>query len=232
MKIIGLIGGMSWESSAEYYRIINELVKEKLGDTHSCRSIMYSVDFDDIDRLQHSGEWEKLTDIMVEAAMSLEKAGAELIVICTNTMHKMADDIEAKISIPLVHIADSVGEQLKLQNIKKVALLGTKFTMEQDFYKGRISRKFEVEVIVPDEADRKVVHNIIYGELVKGVITDNSRDKYKEVIGRLASEGAEGVILGCTEIPLLIKKGDSSIPIFDSMSIHANRAVELSLKEK
>lgn len=232
MKIIGLIGGMSWESSAEYYRTLNELIKEELGDTHSCKLIMYSVDFDEIEKLQHRGEWEKLTGIMIDVAENLVKAGAELLIICTNTMHKMAEDIEEKISIPLVHIADAVGEQLKLLSMTKVALLGTKFTMEQDFYKERISKNFNVEVIIPEIADRHVIHNIIYDELIKGIIADNSRNKYKEIIERLASEGAEGVILGCTEIPLLIKQEDSSIQIFDSMTIHAHKAIEISLNKK
>lgn len=229
MKTIGLIGGMSWESSAEYYRLINEFVKEKLGNSHSCKSIMYSVDFDEIEKLQHNGQWDELTEIMINICLKLEKAGAEMLVICTNTMHLMAEIMQEKINIPILHIADTVGEKIKNQGLKKVGLLGTKFTMEQDFYKKRILDKFGIEVIIPSEEERNIVHNVIYNELVQGIISDTSREKYKKIISSLTENGAEGVILGCTEIPLLIKQKDSKIPIFDTMTIHAKAAVDFAL---
>lgn len=231
MKTIGLIGGMSWESSIEYYKLINELVKKKLGGVHSCKSIMHSVDFGEIEKLQHNGEWEKLTEIMVDIAKKLEKSGADCIVICTNTMHKMAEDIEKEVKIPLIHIADSVGENIVKLNLKKVALIGTKFTMEQDFYKERIRAKFGVEVIIPKESDKDIIHKVIYEELVKGQFRDESRQEYIRVIRELAKEGAEGVILGCTEIPLLIRANDVEIPIFDTTKLHSESAVEFALKD-
>lgn len=231
MKTIGLIGGMSWESSIEYYKLINELVKEKLGGVHSCKSIMNSVDFSEIEKLQHNGEWEKLTEIMVDIAKKLEKTGADCIVICTNTMHKMAEDIEREVKIPLIHIADSVGENIVKLNLKKVALIGTKFTMEQDFYKERIRNKFGIEVIIPNENDKNIVHRVIYEELVKGQFRDESRKEYIRIIRELTKEGAEGVILGCTEIPLLISQTDVEIPIFDTTKLHSESAVEFALKD-
>lgn len=226
MKTIGLIGGMSWESSLQYYKIINETVKSKLGGLHSAKCIMYSVDFEEIELLQHQGKWEELTYIMVDAARSLKGAGADFIVICTNTMHKMAEDIERKAGIKVLHIAEVTGEKIIQKGLKKVGLLGTKFTMEQDFYKKVLKDKFNVEVIIPDEADREVVHKIIYEELCKGILKDASREKYKEIINRLKSKGAEGVVLGCTEIPLLIKQEDVSVPVFDTTTIHGIAAVE------
>lgn len=231
MKTIGLIGGMSWESSIEYYKLINELVKEKLGGVHSCKSIMHSVDFSEIEKLQHNGEWEKLTEIMVNIAKKIEKSGADCIVICTNTMHKMAEDIEKEVKIPLIHIADSVGENIVKLNLKKVALIGTKFTMEQDFYKERIRNKFGIEVIIPNENDKNIVHRVIYEELVKGQFKDESRKEYIRIIRELTKEGAEGVILGCTEIPLLISQTDVEIPIFDTTKLHSESAVEFALKD-
>jgi aspartate racemase len=231
MKTIGLIGGMSWESSLEYYRMINELVKLELGDLHSCKSIMYSVDFAEIELLQHNSQWEELSDIMIHAASSLEKAGADFIVICTNTMHKMADDVQNKISIPLLHIADTVSTEIVGMGLKKVALLGTRFTMEQDFYKGRIKDKYGIDVIVPNEEDKKVIHDVIYKELVKGIFKESSKKKYIEIIQKLIEQGAEGIILGCTEIPLLIKQQDVNIPIFDTASIHARAAVKYALEQ-
>lgn len=230
MKTIGLIGGMSWESSAEYYRIINELVKRQLGELHSCKSIMYSVDFGEIEKLQHEGNWEALTQLMIESALSLQTAGADFIVICTNTMHKMAEEVQSKLEIPLLHIADATGECIIEKKYKKVGLLGTKFTMEQDFYKGRINEKFGIEVIVPSEEDQMTVHEVIYKELVTGKIKNESRNKFKRIIEKMASQGAEGVILGCTEIPLLIGQKDSVIDIFDTTSIHATAAVSLALE--
>lgn len=230
MKTIGLIGGMSWESSAEYYRIINELVKRQLGELHSCKSIMYSVDFGEIEKLQHEGNWEALTQLMIESALSLQSAGADFIVICTNTMHKMAEEVQSKLKIPLLHIADATGECIIEKKYKKVGLLGTKFTMEQDFYKGRINEKFGIEVIVPSEEDQVTVHEVIYNELVTGKIRNESRNKFKRIIEKMASQGAEGVILGCTEISLLIGEKDSVIDIFDTTFIHATAAVNLALE--
>lgn len=231
MKTIGLIGGMSWESSIEYYKLINELVKEKLGGVHSCKCIMHSVDFAEIEKLQHNGEWEKLTEIMVDIAKKLEESGADCIVICTNTMHKMAEDIEKEVKIPLIHIADSVGENIIKLNLKKVALLGTKFTMEQDFYKERIREKFGIEVIIPNETDKNIIHKVIYEELVKGQFKDESRQEYIRIINELVKDGAEGIILGCTEIPLLIRDNDVEIPIFDTTKLHSESAVKYALEK-
>ena len=229
MKTIGLIGGMSWNSSLEYYRIINETVKLKLGELHSAKCIMYSVDFAEIEALQQQNNWEQLTEIMVGAAESLKKAGADFIVICTNTMHKMASEIEDRVGIRVLHIADSTGEKIIEAGMQKIGLLGTKFTMEQDFYKKVLRDKFKIEVIIPEENERATVHQIIYQELCKGVISEAAKRKYLEIIDNLALRGAEGVVLGCTEIPLLIKQEDVQLPIFDTTKIHAISAVEFAL---
>ncbi|MBK1812023.1 aspartate/glutamate racemase family protein [Clostridium sp. YIM B02505] len=229
MKTIGLIGGMSWESSLEYYKIINETVKSKLGGLHSSKCIMYSVDFEEIELLQHQGRWEELSDIMVNISKELKKAGADFILICTNTMHKMADDIENKAGIKVLHIAEVTGKKIVEKGLKKVGLLGTKFTMEQDFYKKVLEDKFNIEVVVPNEADREVIHEVIYKELCKGIISEESKEKYKKVINSLLLNGAEGIVLGCTEIPLLIKQEDVSVPVFDTTTIHAIAAVEFAL---
>mgnify|MGYP006286425841 CR=1 FL=1 len=229
MKTIGFIGGMSWESSAIYYQLANRLVKKRLGQSHSSQNIMLSVDFQEIAELQHAGKWEELTSIMVDAAVKLEKAGAESIVICTNTMHLMAPDVQQAVSIPLLHIADAVGEAIKARGIDTVALLGTGFTMEKGFYKEMLEAKFGIGVITPDEGDRALVHNIIYRELVRGIFRPESRDIYGQVIGRLQERGAGGVILGCTEIPLLIQQEHVEIPLFDTTTIHAEKAVEWQL---
>lgn len=231
MKTIGLIGGMSWESSLEYYRIINQQVKKRLGSLHSAKSLMYSVEFDEIQHLQHIGDWNKLTAIMIDAAIRLEKGGADFVVICTNTMHKMANDIQSNINIPVLHIADATAQKIKESGIKSVGLLGTKFTMEQDFYKGRLIEKHGINVITPNELERNAVHRIIYNELCQGQIIQQSKKEYIQIIERLKLNGAEGVILGCTEIPLLIKQTDVSIPIFDTTTIHAEMAVEYALVE-
>ena len=230
MKTIGLIGGMSWESSLEYYRIINEQVKNKLGGLHSAKSLMYSVDFDEIEKLQHQGKWDQLTKIMINAAQNLEKGGADFVLICTNTMHKMADDVQKNINIPLLHLADTTAEIIKSRKMKKIGLLGTNFTMEEDFYKGRLIQKYGLDVIVPDKEDRKVIHNVIYQELCLGNIKKSSKDQYVEIINKLVDSGAEAVILGCTEIPLLVKQEDVEIPLLDTTRIHAETAVEYSLK--
>lgn len=229
MKTIGLIGGMSWESSQEYYRIINREVRARLGGTHSAKSLMWSMDFAEIEHLQHQGKWDELTTLMIEAAQNLEKGGADFILICTNTMHKMAADIESATSIPLVHIADPTAEKIKAAGFSTVGLLGTAFTMEQDFYKGRLSSKYGLQVLTPDDADRKTVHDIIYQELVIGKVSDESREKYRAVITRLVDRGAEAVILGCTEIMLLIGPQDSPVPVFDTTRLHAEAAVDWAL---
>ena len=230
MKTIGLIGGMSWESSLEYYRIINKAVKNKLGGLHSAKSILYSVDFEVIEKLQHQGDWEELTKIMIESAQRLERAGADMIVICTNTMHKMAEEMEKKINIPLLHIADATALKIKDYGLKIIGLLGTKFTMEKDFYKGRLVNNYGLEVIVPDTEERQIVHDIIYNELCLGEIKESSKISYLKVIENLEKKGAEGIILGCTEIPLLIKQTDVKIPLFDTTKIHAEFAVDFSIK--
>ncbi len=230
MKTIGLIGGMSWESSAVYYDLINKKVREILGGFHSCKSIMVSVDFAEIEKLQHSGEWGKLDKMMVESAKQLEAAGADIVVLCTNTMHLCTPAIIKNISIPFLHIAEATGLEIVSRNIKKVALLGTKFTMEKDFYKKYISDNFGIEVIIPTSEEREDVHQIIYEELVHGIIKNESRETYKQIIGNLEKRGAEGVILGCTEIPLLVSDSDVNIPTFDTTTIHAEKAVEWALK--
>jgi len=229
MKTIGFIGGMSWESSAIYYQIANREVNARLGKSHSSRNIMVSVDFEEIATLQHAGAWQKLTQIMVEAAVSLERAGADFVVICTNTMHLMAPEVQAAVNIPLLHIADAVGEAITQQNIKKVGLLGTKYTMEKGFYKDHLAKNYDIEVIIPGEEDREQVHNIIYKELVLGKFSESSRKVYQDVVSRLQTHGAEGVILGCTEIPLLIQQQHVAVPLFDTTTIHAQKAVEWSL---
>ena len=231
MKTIGLIGGMSWESSLEYYRIINEKVKKELGGLHSAQSIMYSVDFENIKTLQHEGKWDELTNIMIDAAKRLEKAGADLLVICTNTMHKMANEVENSINLPLLHIADATAESIKKQNLSKIGLLGTKFTMEQDFYKGRLQEKHNIDVVIPKDEDRDIVHKIIYNELCLGNIKDSSKKEYIRIIDDLIKQGAQGVILGCTEIPLLVKQNDISFPVFDTTTIHAEFAVLEAIKK-
>jgi aspartate racemase len=230
MKTIGLVGGMSWESSVEYYRIINETIKARLGGFHSAKSVLYSVDFAEIETLQHQGEWLETAQILSRAAASLEAAGADFIVLCTNTMHKVAAEIESAVGIPLLHIADATARQVSSRGLKKIGLLGTRFTMEEDFYKGRLTQKHGLEVLVPDAADREIVHRVIYQELVVGRVEPSSRRQFVRIIERLAGEGAEGVILGCTEIGLLVKEGDSPIPLFDTTRIHAEAAVDLALK--
>jgi aspartate racemase len=229
LKTIGLIGGMSWESSLEYYRIINETAKLKLGGLHSAKCLMYSVDFEKIEILQHEERWDELTDIMVHIAEKLKNGGADFIIICTNTMHKMASDIESRAGIKILHIAEVTGQQVVKKGMKKVGLLGTKFTMEQDFYKKVLEEKFNIDVVIPDENERKIVHEIIYNELCAGIINESSKKKYIQIINNLESNGAEGVVLGCTEIPLLIKQEDVTIPVFDTTTIHAISAVDFAL---
>jgi len=229
MKTIGLLGGMSWESSGEYYRILNETVKARLGGFHSADCLMVSVDFDAVETLQHEDKWEELTEMMIAAAQRIEAGGAEILLICTNTMHKMAPEIQAAIQIPLLHIADAAGEAIKAQRLQAVALLGTKFTMEGDFYRRRLNEKFGLTVLIPEADDRETIHNTIYGELVKGVINPGSRRAFQKIIAKLQDQGAQGVILGCTEIPLLIQQADVAIPVFDTTRLHAEAAVAWAL---
>ena len=231
MKTIGLIGGMSWESSLEYYRILNETVKERLGGLHSAKCILYSVEFAEIEVLQHEGRWDEAARAMVEAGQSLERAGADLLVLCTNTMHKLAGELEAGVTIPLLHIADATADAIKAAGISRVGLLGTRFTMEQDFYKGRLEKKHGLEVFIPDETDREIVHRVIYGELCQGIIKPESRQAFTTIIEKLVKAGAQGVILGCTEIENLVRQEDSPLPVFPTTRIHATAAVEWALKE-
>lgn len=231
MKTIGLIGGMSWESTVTYYKIINETVKEKLGGLHSAKILLYSVDFSEIEECQATGNWEKSADILKEAALKLQNAGADFIVICTNTMHKVIPEIQEKISIPILHIADATADDLLQSGVKTVALLGTKYTMTQEFYKERLSAR-GIHVLIPDKSDIELVNHVIYSELCLGIISEESREEYKRVISLLKEKGAEGVILGCTEIGLLIQQKDSSLPVFDTTLIHANRAAILAISNK
>ena len=231
MKTIGLLGGMSWESSIEYYRIINETVKVRLGGLHSAKSIMYSVDFAEIEKLQHAGDWEALTQAMIDAAKRIEMGGADILLICTNTMHKMAPEVADAVGIPLLHIADATAMAVEARGLETVGLLGTRFTMEGDFYRGKLERDHELKVLIPNETNREGVHRIIYDELVKGIIREESRKVYIKVIDDLQKRGAQGVILGCTEIPLLVKQKDVPIPIFDTTTIHAQAAVDWALAD-
>lgn len=229
MKTIGLIGGMSWESSLEYYRIINEEVKSHLGGLHSAECLMYSFDFAEIEDLQMKDDWDTATQRMIQAAQQIERGGGECIVICTNTMHKMADAVQNAVDIPLLHIADATAQAIQASQLETIGLLGTRFTMEHDFYKGRIINNFGLNVRIPDDADRDTVHQIIYDELVIGDIRDDSRVAYQAIINKLQADGAEGVILGCTEIGLLIKADDSPIPVYDTTYLHAVSAVDWAL---
>jgi aspartate racemase len=229
MKTIGLIGGMSWESSLVYYRFINEGVKDRLGGLHSAKCVMYSVDFAEIEPLQHEGEWAEAADKMIEAARHVEGGGADFIVLCTNTMHKTADHVERHINISLLHIADATAEKIKAEGLIKVGLLGTRFTMEDDFYKGRLIDKHGLDVIVPAEKERQTVHQIIYDELCLGEIRQASKEKYVGIMDGLVRQGAQGIILGCTEIGLLVGAKDSPVPVFDTTKIHAEAAVERAL---
>ena len=229
MKTIGLIGGLSWESSIEYYRIINEACQERLGGTHSAECIMFSFDFAEIEALQMAGDWKAAAQRMIQAAQQLERGGADGIVICSNTMHRMADAVQAAVNLPLIHIADATAEAIVAEGFQNIALLGTRFTMEQDFYKGRMMDRFGLNILTPDNVGRAVVHRIIYDELVRGEIRESSRLRYQAVIEDLRSAGAEAVILGCTEISLLIEPQHSPIPSFDTTRLHALAAVEWAL---
>ncbi len=228
MKTIGLLGGMSWESTATYYKEINQGVKEILGGLHSAKISLYSVDFDEIEKLQHRGSWNETAKILSRAAQSVEAGGADFLLICTNTMHKVAEEIQASISIPLVHIADATAEKLISDGIKRAGLLGTKFTMEQGFYKNRVSEKYGIDIIVPNQQDQEIIHSIIYNELCLGKINASSRTKYLEIVGKLFSQGAEAIVLGCTEIALLVQQQHTNVPLYDTTQIHAAKAVKLA----
>jgi len=230
MKTIGLLGGMSWESTAEYYKAINEGVKNALGGLHSAKIAMYSVDFDEIEKLQHKGDWNGTATILTKAALNVQSAGADFILICTNTMHKVAPEIEKHIDIPLLHIADATAEVLVKNGVNKVGLLGTAFTMEQDFYKGRLTDKYGLTVITPNEEDRGIVHQVIYKELCLGKTLEASKAEYLRIIDDLAEQGAEAVILGCTEIGLLVNQIDIEVKLLDTTYIHAQKAVEYAIK--
>lgn len=229
MKVLGLLGGMSWESTIPYYRMINEQVKTQLGGLHSAKIVLYSVDFHEIEQLQHRGDWEGAARVLAQAATSLRAAGAEAIAICTNTMHKVANAVEQASGLPLIHIADATAQQVLQQNIRRVGLLGTRFTMEQDFYRGRLQDKFGIEVVTPVAADRDSVHRIIYEELCLGHIHVASREEYRRIISDLEQQGAQGIIFGCTEIGLLVGPQDASVPVFDTTAIHARAAAEYML---
>jgi len=228
MKTIGLIGGISWQSSVTYYQVINRRTNELLGGSHSAKVLMYSVDFDEVARMQHEGRWDDFKQLLIDIASRLEQGGADVFLICANTPHIVADAIEKTIGIPLLHIGDAVGEVIQRAGMKKVGLLGTRFTMEKDFLKLRFER-FGIEAIVPEKDDREIVHSVIYSELVNGDIRDKSRNEYLRIIDKLTANGAEGVVLGCTEIPLLIKPSDTDVALFDTAEIHAEWAVDVAL---
>ncbi|MBP0980763.1 MAG: aspartate/glutamate racemase family protein [Oscillospiraceae bacterium] len=229
MKTIGLIGGMSWESTVTYYKIINETIKRELGGLHSAKILLYSVDFDEIEKYQSSGEWDKSAAVLGDAAANLEKAGADFILICTNTMHKVADAVQKRISVPILHIAEVTADVLKAKGIEKVGLLGTKYTMTQDFYKAKLIEA-GIAVVIPDEAEVEMINDVIFNQLCLGIISEESRTKFVQAIEQLKAKGAQGVILGCTEIGLLIEQKDSALPVFDTTLIHAEKAALLSLK--
>lgn len=229
MKTLGLIGGMSWESSAQYYRLINEEVRRRLGAAHSAQLLMWSVDFAPIKQLQHDGDWDALARHMVDAAERLQAGGADVLLICTNTMHALTTQIEAACPLPLLHIADPTATAIVAAGWRRVGLLGTAFTMEQDFYRGRLAGRFGLEVLVPEAEDRQQVHDIIYQELIAGVVSERSRQVYADVIARLVARGAEAIILGCTEIMLLVRPQDSAVPLFDTTTLHALAAVDAAL---
>lgn len=229
MKTIGLIGGMSWESSKVYYEYTNQLIKQHLGGSHSAKSIMTSVDFSEIEKLTFEGNWNKIGDMMANQAVKLEKAGADMILLCTNTIHLVSDCIANSVAIPFIHIADATGEAIQAEGLKKIALLGTKFTMEKDFYSKILKEVYNLEVIIPSEEERQLIHNIIYDELVKGIFTEAAKQSCIQVINNLEKQGAEGVILGCTELPILISETDVAMPTFNTTKIHAQKAVHFAL---
>lgn len=230
MKTIGLLGGMSWESTQSYYRALNEGIKAGLGGLHSAKIALYSVDFAEIETLQHQGEWDKTADILGNAALSVQHAGADFLLICTNTMHKVAPQIQARIDIPVLHIADATANVLIADGIPRVGLLGTRFTMEQDFYKARLQAQ-GIEVLIPNEDDRTTIHDVIYSELCLGVINNTSKQRFLDIVSRLAASGAQAIILGCTEIALLIQQQDTDVPLYDTTAIHARQAIAVALNK-
>ncbi|MEU8514373.1 aspartate/glutamate racemase family protein [Kitasatospora sp. NPDC048722] len=229
MKTLGLIGGMSWESTAEYYRLLNELTRQRLGGLHSARLVLYSVDFATVERLQAEGRWTEAGELLADAARSLEAAGADLLLICTNTMHKVADQVAAAVDIPLLHLADATANAVRTAGLRRVGLLGTAFTMEQDFYRGRLASSGDLDVLVPAPEGRALVHRVIYEELCVGVVREESRAAYRRVISDLVAAGAEGIILGCTEIELLVHAEDSPVPVFPTARLHAEAAIAAAL---
>ena len=229
MKTIGLLGGMSWESTVPYYRRINQRIGERLGGLHSAEIVLYSVEFAEIECLQHEGRWRSAAEILIRAARAVEGAGAEVLVICTNTMHKLYGEVEGAVRIPVLHIADATARVIAAAGVETVGLLGTRFTMEEDFYRGRLRARHGLEVLVPGEADRELVHRVIYDELCRGEVRDASRREYARILGELAERGAEGVILGCTEISLLVGPEDAPVPVFDTTAIHAEAAADWAL---
>jgi len=229
MKVIGLIGGMSWNSTLEYYRIINESFARRLGGLHSARLVLYSLDFDEIQRAQHEGRWDDTANILVDAGNAVKRAGADFLVICTNTMHKVADDVEQEVGLPLLHIVDVTGDAIRERGLHRVGLLGTRFVMKEPFYQERLRDRFAIELLVPGEDDIDTIHQIIYSELCEGKIKASSRRVCAGIISKLVNKGAEGIVLGCTELPLLIQPGDTDAPIFDTTQLHAEAAVNLAL---
>jgi len=232
MKTIGLIGGMTWHSTADYYRFINEGVQKRLGGNASARLVLWSMEFAEIEAFQETDNWERMTDLMVDAARRVEAAGAECVVVCANTMHRTAEAIEAAVKIPLLHVADATAAEIRRQGLASVGLLGTRYTMEMEFYRKRLEEKHGLVVLVPEPAERRLVHSVIYHELARGVVKDESLRSYLEVMDRLARRGAQGIILGCTEIPLLIKPKDTPLPLFDTTALHSQAAVDFSLSEE
>ena len=230
MKTIGLIGGMSWESSLEYYRVLNETVRQRLGGLHSAQCLMYSVDFAEIELLQREDRWDEAAQQMIAAGQRLERGGADFVVLCTNTMHKLADELQANIGIPLLHIADATAQQIRAAGLDRIGLLGTRFTMEHDFYKGRLVERYGLQVLVPDEPGRETVHRVIYDELCLGIVRPDSRAEYGQIMDKLVKTGAQGIILGCTEIELLVQPGDGGVPLFPTTKIHALAAVDYALE--
>jgi aspartate racemase len=232
MKTIGLLGGMSWESTVPYYQVINRAVAQELGGLHSARVLLYSVDFAEMERLQREGRWAEAGALLADAAQALERAGAEFLVLCTNTMHRVAADIESRVGIPLLHIADPTAEAIRAAGLSTVGLLGTSFTMEQDFYRGRLESRFDLTVRVPEAPSRKLVHEVIYSELCRGIIAESSRDRFRRVVSELVAMGAQAVILGCTEIGLLLRPADVAVPLFDTAELHARAAAAFALAER
>lgn len=229
MKTIGMLGGMSWESSAMYYKLINEGIAHRLGGLHSVQSLLYSFDFEEIEQYQMTGRWDVATQHMIQAAQQLEQGGADFLIICTNTMHRMAGGVQQQVTIPLLHIADPTAQAIQHQGVQTVGLLGTRFTMEQMFYRRRLEQRFGLTVLIPDTPERAIVHRVIYDELCRGVIRDESREAHRSIIAQLVERGAEGVILGCTEIMLLVSQSDSSVPLYDTTTLHAQAAVDFAL---